>query len=223
LAKEIIIVTRKNIPNELMQKYQVGQVHVEKNLNLPESINFGLSKSKGDFFSWICDDDYYSESYISLIEILKNNPNVGMVYGGCNYVDINGQTIATNSPKKFAMALTQFGPNFISQPSTLFRKDLVASIDGCNTNLKYAFDQDLIIRLARVAPIKCFNKVVSNYTYHPETLTNKNRLASIRESYFVRKNNGNLFMKGLNLLFYPITFFFIYASTLLFTKKSKSL
>jgi glycosyltransferase involved in cell wall biosynthesis len=96
---EVIVVddSTDNTP-EVVRGFQrddprVRYVRVE-NETLPGALNAGFRVSKGEFLTWICDDNWFYEDAIEvMLKALEENPEVGLVYSDYDHVDSEGRFI----------------------------------------------------------------------------------------------------------------------------------
>src|SRR3989339_1563115 len=81
---------------EILKKYGDRITwETQKNIGQTPTINKGWKKSKGSILAYInSDDTYYDSNSVSIaVNFLKNNPEVGIVYGDSIYIDENGKEL----------------------------------------------------------------------------------------------------------------------------------
>ena len=90
-----------------------------------DAINKGFGRAKGEILAWLNSDDSYEPGAISAaVEYLQKNPDVGMVYADCNFLDEGSRKIG-----KFPAAQTDYkrlrqGYVHIPQQTMFFRAGL---------------------------------------------------------------------------------------------------
>jgi len=110
--KNIEVIVSENDPNckasyEICKRFesnfQINYFHQEYNRGWMGNFSFVLKKSKGKYFLWHADDDYYDENYFSIaIEDLENNPKSVSFQGKtiCIYRDKNKSRTFLQTPIK---------------------------------------------------------------------------------------------------------------------------
>ena len=84
---------------DILQEYQARfpgkfRYNYEKDTGQTDAINKGFRMAKGDIIGWINSDDYYEDNIFAfIVDFFDKNPGVGMIYGGCNRVDANGNIL----------------------------------------------------------------------------------------------------------------------------------
>jgi glycosyltransferase involved in cell wall biosynthesis len=117
-----------------------------------EAINKGFAKANGKYLAWLNSDDVYQPGALSeAVGYLEKNPDVGMVYGDCTYIDAEGRTIG-----RFPAAQTDYkrlrrGYVHIPQQASFFRRDLWQKVGPLDPSFYFAMDYDLWVRLAKEA------------------------------------------------------------------------
>jgi hypothetical protein len=109
-----------------------------------------------------------------------------MVFGGCDYVDPDGQVVWTNKSGSFAVPLMRFGPDLIPQPGALFRREAFDVSGGLNTSYSWAFDFDLFIKLSKIGKLIHIDSTLASFRWHPESLSVEYRSKSVSEASKVR-------------------------------------
>ena len=70
-----------------------------------------------------------------------------LAFGGCDYIDADGRTIAVSNAGRLATFLLPWGPDLIPHPGTMVRLDALEAIGGFDRSLKYAMDLDAFLKL----------------------------------------------------------------------------
>lgn len=122
----------------------------ERDLGQSDGINRGLIRSSGQLWTWICSDDFYTNS--SCIESLVSAYRSG-IGGSVSCVGVFGKAVYVDESGKFIGNYFQFTrdlirPDFryswpLSQPSSLLDIKKVRSVGGVKTNLHLGMDLDL--------------------------------------------------------------------------------
>ena len=124
-----------------------------------DAINKGFARATGDYVAWLnADDSYAPTALIRAVNALERRPRASFAFGRCPIVDANGAEIRRPItrfkelffPFHFRWVLQTL--NFVSQPATLFRKSALDAAGPLRTDLKAAWDYDLLLRLRRLGP-----------------------------------------------------------------------
>ena len=104
---------------------------------ISEAINLGLTvRTSETEYAWIGDDDLFRDGGLALLRsMIEGRPDVVVAFGGCEYIDPRGGTIAVSNAGWLAGMLLAWGPDLIPHPGTLIRLDALSAIGG--------FDRDL--------------------------------------------------------------------------------
>ena len=79
---------------EIIKRYedQLAWWVSERDQGQTDAINKGFARATGDILAWLNSDDTYEPGAVSAaVKYLQEHPEVGMVYGDCNYIDENGE------------------------------------------------------------------------------------------------------------------------------------
>ncbi|MEP6480437.1 MAG: glycosyltransferase [Rhodoglobus sp.] len=155
------------------------------------AINLGLAaRTDETYYAWVGDDDVFRKGGLAtLMAMLEATPKAVLSFGGCDYIDPEGRTIAVSNAGRLATFLLAWGPDLIPHPGTMIRLDDLIAIGGFDTSLKYAMDLDAFLSLRRNGRFVFTRKSVSGFRWHPDSLTVANRLASSRESEMVKRRH----------------------------------
>ena len=141
-----------------------------------------------DFLAWLGDDDLLTQDSLqTAASVLLADREVSMVYGGCDYVDASGRVLFTNSSGSWASKILRFGPQLIPQPGSLMRSKSFIAAGGLTDEFNLAFDFDLFLRLQKQGTLVFINKTLSQFRWHPNSLSVKRRLTSVLEASKVRR------------------------------------
>lgn len=156
---------------------------------ISEAINCGLAQRNGEsYYAWIGDDDLFRPNGLcTLKRMLDADSAAVLAYGGCDYIDLNGLTIATSNAGELAKFLLPWGPNLIPHPGTMIRLDALQEIGGFDSTLKYAMDLDAFLKLREHGAFICTRGTVSAFRWHPDSLTVAGRLNSSKEAELVKR------------------------------------
>jgi len=155
------------------------------------AINCGLAVRAGEkYYAWIGDDDLFRPGGLATLrDILESDEKAVLAFGGCDYIDPAGRTIAVSNAGRLALFLLPWGPDLIPHPGTMVRLDALEAIGGFKPSLKYAMDLDAFLSLRSYGTFAWTRISVSAFRWHPDSLTVANRRGSSLESEAVKRSH----------------------------------
>jgi glycosyltransferase involved in cell wall biosynthesis len=132
-----------------------------------DAINKGFARARGDILAWINSDDTYEPGALSAaVTYLQEHPEVGMVYGDCNYINQDGDVIGKFHAAQTNYRLLRQGYTHIPQQTMFFRANLWQQIGPLDPSFYFAMDYDLWTRIARHTEIKYVPQTWANFRLH---------------------------------------------------------
>jgi hypothetical protein len=139
------------------------------------------------YINWLGDDDLLTEGSLGhAMVMLANNPDIALVYGGCEYIDDTGKPLWLNKSGSYAKYLMRCGPQLIPQPGSLMNRKAYEQIGGLDHQYKWAFDLDLLIRLSRVGRLQFTPRTLAKFRWHDGSLSVGGRNGSVAEASMIR-------------------------------------
>jgi len=159
---------------EIIQQYQdqIAYWISEPDKGQTDAINKGFAKASGDILAWINSDDTLEPGAVSrAVQILVENPGVGMVYGHGFFINGEDQKIG-----EFPSAQTDYrklrrGYVHICQQAAFWRASLWKKIGPLDDSIYFAMDYDLWLRLAKEASLLYVPEHWANFRLHNDTKT----------------------------------------------------
>lgn len=139
----------------------------EKDKGQTDAINKGFGRAAGDILAWINSDDTYEPGAVSAaVKYLQAHPEVGMVYGDCNFINENGQVIGKFNSAQTDHRLIRQGYVHIPQQTMFFRADLWKQVGPLDPSFYFAMDYDLWTRISARSEIKYVPQTWANFRLH---------------------------------------------------------
>ena len=139
----------------------------EKDKGQTDAINKGFARAKGEILAWINSDDTYEPGAVNAaVKYLQEHPEVGMVYGDCNFINESGRVIGKFSSAQTNYRLLRQGYVHIPQQTMFFRVDLWNQVGPLDPSFYFAMDYDLWTRIAAGAEIKYVPQTWANFRLH---------------------------------------------------------
>jgi glycosyltransferase involved in cell wall biosynthesis len=142
---------------EIIKKYQDHLTWwvSEKDKGHADALNKGFAHASGEILAWInSDDTYFPRAISEAMAYLRENPQVGMVYGDAILIDDAGKTIGRFSSKQTDYQRLLRGSVHIPQATTFFRASLWQAVGPLDLSLFFSFDYDLWVRMAKVSELR---------------------------------------------------------------------
>ena len=132
-----------------------------------DAINKGFARAHGDIFAWINSDDTYEPGAVSAaVKFLQEHPDVGMVYGDCNFINESGRVIGKFNSAQTDLRLLRRGYVHIPQQTMFFRADLWRQVGPLDPSFYFAMDYDLWTRIAARSQIQYVPQTWANFRLH---------------------------------------------------------
>ena len=206
LSVELLIYCPARLVEELAARFARPGVTVlaeAEGVGLAENIDIGLREAaaRAEFIGWLGDDDLLTPgSLAACVAALRAEPEVAMVYGGCDYIDPDGRVLVTNRSGQWAAGLLHFGPQLIPQPGSLWRASAYLKTDGLDPAFNLAFDFDLFLKLKRIGRLRYLPTTLAQFRWHPDSLSVRRRWVSVTEASRVRRKH----YRGLMRVLWPL-------------------
>jgi glycosyltransferase involved in cell wall biosynthesis len=142
-----------------------------------DAINKGFRMATGDVLAWLNSDDTYEPGALGAVARALRESGARWCFGKCRIVDEHGREIrrALSGYKDWVSRRYSLrrllGRNFIAQPATFFRRDLLAEAGPIDESLHYAMDYDLWLRFARLAPPAFVEQPLAAFRWHASSKT----------------------------------------------------
>jgi len=176
-TKEIV-----NSYNDNRIKYYLS----EKTYPLGQARNLAITKTKGDFLTFLdCDDWWELNRLENIIDKFTDN-KVGVVYSNgyvFNQESDKYRCFYYLKPKEGWLFKSLIARYNIYMPSTIFRKEALEGLDYIfNPNFSMIEEAELIIRLAKTWKIAYVDKKLCYWRAH------KNSLSWVKQDNFAKEN-----------------------------------
>ncbi|PLX83450.1 MAG: glycosyltransferase [Desulfuromonas sp.] len=159
------------------------------------AMNRGLHFATGELIAFLHADDCYAgpQSVSEVVRAFQDHPGAVWLTAGIREISADDRVLRVLPVRRYSRRRL-LRNNIVFHPSTFVRRDVLDSLGGFDTELKYAMDYDLWLRLARIARPVVLEKIVACFRVHPGSLSTVQRINALDEEYTVRKRflPGNL-------------------------------
>ncbi len=139
----------------------------ERDQGHADALNKGFAHATGQVLAWLNSDDTYQPGAIQeAVDYLVSHPQVSMVYSDANLVDQQGKYIGRFPARQTSYARMLNGSVNIPQATTFFWAHSWKQVGPLDLSLRYSFDYDLWVRLAKIAPVVYVPRVWANFRLH---------------------------------------------------------
>jgi len=153
----------------------------EKDSGQSEAINKGFRKATGEVVTWLNSDDCYEPGTLQAVGLLfAGDPQLGLVHGkSLLFGEGRKQTVIGLDHD---IPLHGYFPYMrFPQPSSFFRRSVLAPLLPVSETLHYAMDFELVVKLLLSGGvIRRMPGVLSRYRLHPQSKSN-HQLAFLKE------------------------------------------
>ena len=177
------------------------------------ALNKGFAKATGDLVGWLNSDDLYLPGTLDVVaSYFRAHPGKDWVTGRCRIIDPYDREIRRAITLYKNLLLAHYGykkllvENFISQPSTFFRKSLLNKVGGLDEQNHYSMDYDLWLRFGRLSEPGIIDAQLGAIRIHPTAKTGSSVDDSLKTATEVSQKYARLegvpFLGKINYWFY---------------------
>lgn len=209
---EYIIVDDGSTDNSvnIIKKYSNKiKLIIQKNSGQAKTMNRGLTATTGAIVGCLNSDDLLMPGALQKVKkFFEDNPNAQWVTGDYFVINANNEKIHRYIPlyKKLLGIFPTFSmlcfTNFIPQPSTFWRREIIETIGVFDEKLNYLMDYDYWLRIIQKYPLYRINAPLSAFRTHAQSKGGTEYKAELREQFMTAKkytnNKGILFLHKLH-------------------------
>ncbi|HPN54843.1 MAG TPA: glycosyltransferase family 2 protein [Candidatus Moranbacteria bacterium] len=162
---------------EILQKYSDKITwKSEKDNGQSDAINKGLKMATGDIVAYLnSDDTYETGSLQKVVDFFENNKEAKWVTGKCKIINEKDEEIRKPITFYKNLFLKNFSyskllsENFISQPATFWKRELLNEIGYLNEEEHFCMDYEYWLRIGQKYPAGIIGAYLANFRYHTQS------------------------------------------------------
>ncbi len=149
----------------------------EKDRGQSDAINKGFRMARGEVLAWLNSDDTYLPGALDAATRALRNGGARWCFGECRVIDEQDREIRWAISRYKSWVSRRYslrrllGRNFIPQPATFFRRDLLEEAGLLDESLHYAMDYDLWLRFARIGNPAFIQRPLASFRWHGSSKT----------------------------------------------------
>lgn len=184
----------RKLTQDVLQKYitekKIIYIKHKNNKGLPAARNTGINKAKGEFISFLDDDDEFLPVKIeSQLKIFKNaKDNIGLVYGAYIKKDLTLNKEIIIEPKVKGNINSILGLNKIGSPSIIMcKRSAISKIGGFDETIQFREDIDFYFRLSEYYHFAYTKEIVSKFYVHQDSMSKNYKYKLKHTLKFIKK------------------------------------
>ncbi len=159
---------------DILQNYN-GQLcwMSEKDRGQSHAINKGLAFATGEVIALLNSDDVYEPSTLLTVgEFFSHHPDAFWLTGWCHSMDATGKVIRIIPTlyKMFWLVLRSYKAllvlDYVSQPATFWRREVIENVGDFNENLHFAMDYDYSLRVGKHYKLYVLHRYLARFRVH---------------------------------------------------------
>lgn len=131
--------------------------HRQMNQGASVARNLGIQLAKGEYLAFLDSDDLMESTCLAeKVGLAQLHPNVGVIGGGCRYIDYEGNLLSSYTRPRKSINYDDLAiwTAFPGATGNIFSKrELLLRVGGFKANLFDSEDRDLLRRLVELEPI----------------------------------------------------------------------
>ncbi len=201
---------------EILKKYSDKIIwKSEKDNGQSDAINKGFKIATGDIIAYLnSDDTYESETLRKVTDFFQKNLTKKWVYGKCKIINEKDQEIRKPITWYKNLLLKNYSykklltENFISQPATFWKKEILNEIGNFNTTENFCMDYEFWLRIGQKYPAGIINSYLANFRYYINSKSGSVNKKQFQDELRLAKKYGtayplSIFLHQIN--YYKIT------------------
>jgi len=189
---------------EIIRKYSSSLTYWESKPDngQADAIYRGFEMATGDIIAWINSDDFYLPGSFNIVgEYFQQNPGTRWLVGNGIVVNAEGKEFLRCFTPHVNFENLIFFKVPIIQPSIFFSRKSFFECGGFDRRMKFSFDLDLFLNLAKGGAANQIDSFLSAFRFHKQSKTSTLNSTRLCESGYIRDVKHGQFTKNRILFF----------------------
>ena len=192
---------------DIIKKYEnkISYWISEKDESMYDGINKGIKKATGDIVASLNSDDFYAdENVVRDVVNYINQAKCDGVYGNVVkfYSNINRKVEKKIFQVNYKQLLLSKHSTFMPQPTLFLKKEIYKDLNYFDLHYRYASDFDFNLRCIKHFNIKYFDRKITYFRQHEESITSSGKLEKERLEILEQNNINDYNWFILNFNYY---------------------
>lgn len=183
---------------EILTRYS-GRIVWEsrKDRGQSDAINKGLRIATGDIVAYLNADDTYEPGAVSrVVAFFREHPQTKWVYGRCRIVDTADREVRRPVTLYKNLVSRRYGyrklltENFIPQPATFWRKELVGEVGYFDEDEHQCMDYDYWLRIGQRYAPGVIPEYLARFRHHAESKSSGNFVGQLDDQQRLARRHG---------------------------------
>lgn len=166
------------------------RIVTQENRGLIATLNRGFQEACSPWIARMDADDIAYPNRLELqMSFLETHPEIGLVGGAIDVIDIYGRVTQTirlpETPDAIRSHMRELGCA-LAHPTVVVRREAVLSVGGLRRAYRHAEDYDLWLRLIEKTDFANLREPVLRYRRHDEAVSNKHLIQQLLSSFCAR-------------------------------------
>lgn len=175
---------------QILERYRGNLAWIsERDAGQVDAIGKGFARTTGEVVAWLNSDDVYLPGALDAVARSMEEPGARWCFGQCRVVDEEDREIRraiswykNRLSRRYSLRrlLTK---DFIPQPATFFRRDLLEEAGPLDPAYQYAMDYELWLRFARLADPVFIPRDLATFRWHSTSKSSRGYAAAAWEAF----------------------------------------
>jgi len=144
----------------------------QENQGLPRALNAGFARARGEYLTWTSSDNIMLPEMLTvLVQVLDQEPTVGLVYADFYLMDDQGRDLGRFNT-------SDYDPHWLMYANLvhccfLYRRECMERVGGYDPEFIYSEDWEYWIRISQYYRMKRVPQALYRYRFHNTSMTSE--------------------------------------------------